>query len=83
MKTLTHQKQAIIIACNLKRIRKKANLTQNEVAELAGIQRDLYAKYETAASLMSILNLVKVADALNVTVDDMLFGVLETLKEED
>ena len=32
LKTLTHQKQAIIIACNLKRIRKKANLTQNEVA---------------------------------------------------
>ena len=82
MNTLTHQKQAIIIACNLKKIREKSNLTQNQVAELAGIRRDIYAKYETGVSLMSILNLVKVAKALNQTVDDLLFGILETLEEE-
>ena len=82
MNILSHEKQAIIIACNIRRIREKAKLTEYEVAELAGIKRSVYVKYEKATSLMSILNLVKIADALNVPVDEILFGIREALKEE-
>lgn len=63
-------------------MREKAKLTQDEIAELAGIKRGVYVKYENATSLMSILNLVKIADALNVPADEILFGIREALKEE-
>ena len=82
MRALTKEKLAIYIACNLKRIRRKAGLTQEQVAEKAEIGRSLYTKYETAACLMSISNLVKVAYALDVPVDEILFGVLDRMQEE-
>ena len=82
MKALTKEKLAIHIACNLKRIRNNTELTQQQVADKAEIDRSLYTKYETAASLMSVSNLVKVAYALNVTADELLFGVLEAMQEE-
>lgn len=81
MKELKRERVAIIIASNLRILRRKLNLTQEQVAELAGIDRVLYTKYETAASLMSIPKMVMVANALNVTVDDLLFGVLEEMQE--
>lgn len=82
MRELLSVEVAIIIAHNLRKARKKANLTQEEVAERAGVNRVSYAKYETGKINVGIQNLIKIAYVLNVTVDDLLFGVLEAMQEE-
>lgn len=84
MKELLSVEVAVIIAHNLRRIRKRAGVTQQEVADLAGINRVDYAKFETAKRLATIPTLLKIAVALNVTMDELLKGVLEAaMKEED
>lgn len=81
MKELIGVEMAIIIAKNLKRIRKETGLTQTEVAELANIHRVTYTRYETGKLNISVHHLVKVAFVLNVTVDEVLSGVIEAMQE--
>ena len=82
MRALSNEKLAIYISCNLIRVRKKSGLTQEEIADMTGINRALYAKYETGKCCVGISNLVKIAYALNTTVDELLFGVLGAMQEE-
>lgn len=83
MKEILGIEAAIIIARNLKKARGEANLTQEQVATLAGINRVSYSNYETARRIMTIQNLVKIAKILNVTTDEILFGVWEAMNEEN
>ncbi len=56
----------------LKEARKKAGLTQEELAELIGISRAAVAKWETDNGLPDIENLKTVAGLLDVSIDYLL-----------
>ena len=53
----------------LKESRKKARLTQVEIAEKLGISQPAYASWERGTKKPTQENLVKLAQVLNVTID--------------
>ncbi|MFD1707690.1 helix-turn-helix domain-containing protein [Siminovitchia sediminis] len=56
----------------LKEYRKRAKLTQEEIAKKLGIKRSTYAKYETGENQPDYKMLEKLADFFEVTTDDLL-----------
>jgi transcriptional regulator with XRE-family HTH domain len=56
----------------IRRLRAQHKLTQTELAEMAGIPRATLANMESANSNPSITVVMKVAQALGVTVDDLI-----------
>ena len=72
-----------MIAHNLRKIRKNKKMTQSEVAELANITRVTYSRIETARGIVSLQTLLKLAIALNVTVDELLTGVLDAMRAKN
>jgi transcriptional regulator with XRE-family HTH domain len=59
------------IGINLKRIREKMKLTQEQFAKLIGYSLGGYVKIEQGTRGMSNLKIRKVADALGVTPNDI------------
>lgn len=59
------------ISANLLSIRKKQRYTQREVAELAELNPNYYAKVERGESVPSIKTLYKIARALKVVASDI------------
>lgn len=59
------------ITANLSRIRKQQRYTQREVAELAGLNPNYYAKVERGDSMPSLKTIHKLARALKVTATDI------------
>lgn len=59
------------ITANLSRIRKQLRYTQREVAELAGLNPNYYAKVERGDSMPSLKTIHKLAKALKVTATDI------------
>jgi transcriptional regulator with XRE-family HTH domain len=57
---------------NLRRFRDVRGLTQSEMADRAGIRAASVSHFETGQRAPSLETLVKLADALNVTVDALL-----------
>lgn len=53
-------------------IRKKAGLTQNEVAEAAGLSDRTYADIERGSVNMRIETVLRICKALHITPDDVL-----------
>lgn len=53
----------------LKESRKKAGLTQNEIAEQLGITRPAYTQYETDKTTPNIETASKIADILKISLD--------------
>lgn len=62
-----------IIAINLYKNRTKRGMTRDQVAEKAGISTTFYANLECQKKMMSIVTLRKLADALSVSTDDLLY----------
>ena len=56
---------------NLSNIRKQQRYTQKEVAEVAGLNPNYYAKVERGDGVPSLKTLYKIAKALNVSVSDI------------
>lgn len=56
----------------LKEIRESKKIKQKEIAELLGIHRSTYSKYETGDSEPSFDILFKIADILESSIDDIL-----------
>lgn len=56
---------------NLSRIRKQQRYTQKELAKIAGLNPNYYAKVERGDSVPSLKTLYKVAKALKVTITDI------------
>ena len=61
-----------VLAENLKRQRKQANLTQAELAEAAGLPRATVANLEQPGANPSVSTIVAVAKALGISIDDLL-----------
>lgn len=54
---------------NLKKLRRSKNLTQKELAEVIGVDRTTYVKYESGDSEPSFETLIKLADFFEVSLD--------------
>jgi putative transcriptional regulator len=61
------------IADNLRQIRAKKRISQDELAELCGISQQYICKIENEKVNPSILVLVKIANALEITVNDLVY----------
>ena len=72
---------ACIIARNLRYARSRTKMTQLEVAEKAGISRMTLSAAENGRRPLELVNLIKIADVLDVTLDDLTKGVREKIKE--
>ena len=59
------------ISENLSRIRKEQRYTQRELAELAGLNSNYYAKVERGDGMPSLKTIHKLAKALKVTATDI------------
>jgi transcriptional regulator with XRE-family HTH domain len=59
------------ISENLSRIRKEQRYTQREVAELAGLNPNYYAKVERGDGMPSLKTIHKLAKALKVTATEI------------
>ncbi len=61
-----------IIANNIKTLRKKAGLTQEQFAEQVGIKRSLVGAYEEARAEPRLQTLTKIAQVLGVSTDSLI-----------
>jgi transcriptional regulator with XRE-family HTH domain len=61
-----------VLADNLKRQRKQANLTQAELAEAAGLPRATVANLEQPGANPSVTTIIAVAKALGISIDELL-----------
>lgn len=59
---------------NLAYYRDKKGLTQEQLGELLEMDRFNIGRYETGGSMPKIPTLVKIADILNVSLDELFFG---------
>lgn len=63
---------AKVFQTNLKHRRKALSLTQEKVAELAGISPRFYQKIEQGRSVPTVPLAYLIAKALNITIDELL-----------
>lgn len=63
-------------------IRKKAGMTQSEVAEIAGLSDRTYADIERGSVNMRIETILRICKALNITPDEILTEENLALTEE-
>lgn len=68
---------AIKFGDNLKRIRSEKNISQGNFAELINMHATHVSRYERNISLPSIEVLKKMAEKLNVSTDELLYGAQE------
>ncbi len=62
------------IGKRLKEIRKREGLSQASLAEKADLSAQYVSQIETAKKRASLESLVKMANAMHVSVDDLLYG---------
>lgn len=58
----------------LRELRKIKGLTQDQLSRKSGVHRTSIARYETGKNGMSEKNLIRIAGALDVPVDEVLKG---------
>jgi transcriptional regulator with XRE-family HTH domain len=67
-----------IIAKNIIRLRKEQNLTQDELAHRAGVDRTYIGYIENAKYNITIGKLIQIADALNTVIDELITEQINT-----
>lgn len=67
----------------LKNLRKKARLTQTDVAEKLGISQQAYASWERGVKKPTQDNLVKIAQILKVSIDYLVGNSDEVIKDDE
>ncbi len=65
----------IKIGDNIRTIRKKRGLSQEEFAHIAGFSRSYFTEIETGKRNISVLNLVKIAKMLHVDTSEIVGSV--------
>ena len=61
-----------MIGMNIMNLRRRENLTQEQLAEIIGVSRQAIAKWEKGESMPDLENCVALAKAFDVTVDDLI-----------
>ena len=67
----------------VKKIRKDKNITQRELAAMLGIERSTVSKWEKGISIPRGKTLIKLAEILECTVDELLIKEGKRPKEDD
>jgi len=60
------------IGDNIRTIRKQRGYSQEEFADVAGFSRSYYTEIETGKRNISVLNLIKIIEALNVNPNEII-----------
>lgn len=71
------------IGANLRKYRLRAQLTQEQVAEKAGISVPFYGNIESGNRLMSMETLIALANTLGISTDCILLGEIENIHIEN
>lgn len=66
-----------IIGQRIREIRKNNHLTQAQLAELSGVEPSNISHIERAATKVSLPTLIKIANALHATLDELVYGNLK------
>ena len=66
----------VAIGNRIREIRKKANLTQASLSEMAGIEPSNLSHIERAATKVSLPTLINIANSLEVSLDELVYGSL-------
>ena len=61
------------IACNLRQQRAKQKISQEKLAELTGISQQFICSIETEKTNPSIEVMLKISEALGVTLNDLVY----------
>jgi len=64
----------VLLGKNIKKYRQLAEMTQEQLAEAAGCSDRHIGQIETGKNIPSLAKTVKIANALNVSVDRLLYG---------
>jgi len=67
-----------VIGANLNKIRLAMQLSQQELAKLAGVTFQQIQKYEKGTNRLSASRLVRISNALDVDIDVFFDGVIDT-----
>lgn len=67
------QELQALIGKNLHRVRIAQKMTQEQLAEKAGLSTTFYANLECGNKMMSVVTLRKLADVLGVSTDSLLY----------
>ena len=70
---MTKEEVTALVGANLRKYREANNLTQDELAEQAGISTSFYANIERGKKGMSLPVLRNLAEALKISADFLLF----------
>lgn len=70
---MTNKDLKEVIGANLRKIRAERKMTREQMAEAVGVSTTFYANLETGNKMMSVTTLKKVADALGVSTDSILY----------
>ena len=62
-----------IIGSRIRGIRKNKKMTQEKLAELSGVEPSNISHIERAATKLSLPTLVSIANALDVTLDEIVY----------
>lgn len=66
----------VALGKRIREIRVSQNLTQTKVAEIAGIEASNLSHIERAATKVSLPTLISIANALEVSLDELVYGSL-------
>ena len=73
-KTTTHPPARITLAANIRRLREELGLSQEKLADAAGLHRTYIGSVERGERNLSIDNIERIATALGVSVVDLVQG---------
>ena len=66
----------VIIGTRIREIRKSKKMTQEKLAELSGVEPSNISHIERAATKLSLPTLINIANALDATLDELVYGNL-------
>lgn len=68
---MDNKKLLVLFGKKLRCLRKSKNYTQEDLASLAGFSRSYYSDIETGKRNISLINIYKLSEALDVPLKDM------------
>lgn len=69
---MSNESILVLFGKNVQKYRKKRNLSQEELAELANLHRTYIGMIERAEKNITLCNIEKIAKALNIKIKDLL-----------
>lgn len=68
----SEQRLLLLFGSNLRKIREKKGLSQEQIAYEAGFSRSYYTEVETGKRNISLLNIIRIASLLQVELNELI-----------